>query len=29
MSVDDFLAALERQGLAQTVAGLRRFADMI
>ena len=29
MSVDDFLAALERQGLAQTVAGLRRFADVI
>jgi hypothetical protein len=29
MSVDDFLAALERQGLAQTVATLREFADMI
>jgi hypothetical protein len=29
MRVDDFLAALERQGLAQTVAGLRQFADMI
>jgi predicted nucleic acid-binding protein len=28
-SVDDFLAALERQGLAQTVAGLRRFGDVI
>jgi predicted nucleic acid-binding protein len=28
-SVDDFLAALERQGLAQTVAELRRFADLI
>lgn len=28
-SVDDFLAALERQGLAQTVAGLRRFADVL
>ncbi len=29
MSVDEFLAALERQGLAQTVAELRRFADII
>ena len=29
MSVDDFLAALERQGLAQTVAELRQFADLI
>jgi len=29
MPVDDFLAALERQGLAQTVAELRRFADLI
>ena len=29
VSVDDFLAALERQGLAQTVAELRRFADLI
>jgi len=29
MSVDDFLGALERQGLAQTVAELRRFADLI
>ena len=29
MSVDDFLAALERQGFAQTVAGLRQFADVI
>lgn len=28
-SVDDFLAALKRQGLSQTVAGLRRFADVI
>ena len=28
-SVDDFLAALERQRLAQTVVGLRRFADVI
>jgi predicted nucleic acid-binding protein len=28
-SVDEFLAALERQGLAQTVAQLRRFADVI
>jgi len=27
--VDNFLAALERQGLAQTVAKLRRFADLI
>jgi len=29
MTVDDFLAALERQGLVQTVAELRRFADVI
>ena len=29
MSVDDFLAALERQGLVQTVAQLRRVADVI
>jgi predicted nucleic acid-binding protein len=29
MSVDNFLASLERQGLAQTVAGLRRFEDVI
>jgi hypothetical protein len=29
MRVDDFLAALERQGLAQTVVELRRFADLI
>jgi len=29
MCVDEFLAALERQGLAQTVAELRRFADVI
>lgn len=29
MSVDDFLAALERQGLAKTVADLRRFTDLI
>jgi predicted nucleic acid-binding protein len=29
VSVDDFLASLERQGLAQTVAELRRFADLI
>ena len=29
MNVDDFLAALERQGLAHTVAELRRFADVI
>lgn len=28
-SVDDFLAAMERQGLAQTVAELCRFADLI
>ncbi len=28
-SVDDFLSALERQGLAQTVAELRQFADVI
>jgi len=27
--VDDFLGALERQGLAQTVAELRRFAGLI
>ena len=29
MSVDDFLTALERQGSSQTVAELRRFADVI
>jgi predicted nucleic acid-binding protein len=29
LSVDDFLASLARQGLAQTVAGLRRFTDLI
>ena len=28
-SVDDFFEALERQGIAQTVAGLRQFAAMI
>ena len=28
-NADEFLAALERQGLAQTVAKLRRFADLI
>ncbi|MHB1035949.1 MAG: PIN domain-containing protein [Pirellulales bacterium] len=29
ISVDDLLAVLERQGLTQTVAGLRRFADRL
>ena len=29
MSVDNFFAALERQGLAQSVSELRRFADLI
>jgi len=29
MRVDDFLTALEGQGLAQSVAKLRRFADVI
>lgn len=29
LSVEDFLAGLERQGLARTVAELRRFADVI
>jgi predicted nucleic acid-binding protein len=28
-TVEEYLAALERQGLAQTVAGLRRFAELI
>ena len=29
MTVDEYLAALERQSLAQTVSVLRRFADLI
>jgi hypothetical protein len=29
MTVDEFLASLERQGLAQSVATLRTFADLI
>jgi hypothetical protein len=29
MSVGDLLAALERRGLAQTVAEVRRFADVL
>ena len=29
MSVDEYLASLERQGLAQTVSSLRRFAEII
>ena len=28
-TVEEYLAAMERQGLAQTVAGLRRFAELI
>ncbi|MEO2090328.1 MAG: hypothetical protein ABGY75_12625 [Gemmataceae bacterium] len=28
-SVDEYLQSLERQGLPQTVAALRRFADLI
>ena len=29
LNVDEFLASLERQGLPQTVATLRQFADLI
>jgi hypothetical protein len=29
MSVEEFLASLKRQGLAQTVASLREFTDLI
>lgn len=29
MSVDEYLASLERQGLAQTVSALRQFAELI
>jgi hypothetical protein len=29
LRADDFMAALQRQELAQTVAQLRRFADLI
>ena len=29
LTVEQFLASLEKQGLAQTVAALRRFADLI
>jgi hypothetical protein len=28
LTVEEFLAWLERQGVAQTVAALRRFADL-
>jgi hypothetical protein len=29
LCIDDFLAALKRQGLAHTLSELRRFADVI